>query len=48
MSDKTRKIIQTVCTTIIIGFAAYYAYTDDICGTIFASLAMSSMIYLMK
>ena len=48
MSDKVRKIIQTVCTIIIIGFAAYYAYTDDICGTIFASLAMSSMIYLMK
>ena len=48
MSDKTKRIITTICTIMIICAAAYYAYTDDICGTIFASLAMSSMIYLMK
>ena len=48
MSDKVRKIIQSVCAIVLIGFAAYYAYTDNICGTIFASLAMSSMIYLIK
>lgn len=48
MSDKTKRIITTICTVMIIFAAAYYAYTDDICGTIFASLAMSSMIYLMK
>ena len=48
MLDKVKKIIQNVCTIIIICVAAYYAYTDDICGTIFASLAMSSMIYLIK
>lgn len=48
MSDKTKRIITTICTVIIICTAAYYAYTDNICGTIFASLAMSSMIYLIK
>lgn len=48
MSDKTKRIITTICTAIITGFAAYYAYTDNICGTIFASLAMSSMVYLTK
>ena len=48
MSDKTKRIITTICTVMIMFAAAYYAYTDDICGTIFASLAMSSMIYLIK
>lgn len=48
MSDKTKRIITTICTVMIIFAAAYYAYTDNICGTIFASLAMSSMIYLIK
>ena len=48
MSDKTKRIITTICTVMIIFAAACYAYTDDICGTIFASLAMSSMFYLMK
>lgn len=44
MSDKTKRIITTICTIIITGIAAYYAHTGNICGTIFASLAMSSMI----
>lgn len=48
MSDKTKRIITTICTIIVICFAAFYAYVDDICGTIFAGLAMVAMVYLTK